>query len=254
MEIATTAAAVDILEMAVGGLGLLFFALCTGTDCWRQDAKDPYSSVGLSSRCRGLWSECVFDNMANLWTCDIPISYLSEHSAALVITRALVIVTGILCLGAVPCLIAGMKCTKLISDQVHQKYKFSLAAGILFLLGGLSGAIAVLWYAVDTVQKYRLEVSLGIPGVTYELGYSYWMAAAGTICVCVTGILLIVAKCPSTHTPRLERKHPRACLPSVSQRKGTHPIGFGLWKVGDMAFQEEQNVSYAAWFLSGRDS
>ncbi|KAM9116188.1 claudin-16-like [Pangshura tecta] len=222
MEIRSTTASVDILGMAVGGLGLLLFVLCTGTDCWRQDAKDPHSSVGLSSRCRGLWSECVFDNMANLWTCDIPISYLSEHSAALVITRALVIVTGILCIPAVPCLITGMKCTKLISDQVHQKYKFSFAAGTLFLLGGLSGAIAVLWYAVDTVQKYSLEVSLGIPGVTYELGYSYWMAAAGTICLCVTGILLIVANFPSTRTPRRGRKHPRASLPSVSQRKGTY--------------------------------
>lgn len=25
---------------------------------------------------------------------------------------------------------------------------------------GLSGAIAVLWYGIDTVQKYKLEVSL----------------------------------------------------------------------------------------------
>ncbi|CAM5105472.1 unnamed protein product [Natator depressus] len=133
----------------------------------QQDAKDPHSSVGLSARCRGLWSECVFDNMANLWTCDIPISYLSEQS-------------------------------------------------------GLSGAIAVLCYAVDTVQKYRLEVSLGIPGVTYELGYSYWMAAAGTICTCVTGILLIVASCASTRTPRRWRRHPRVCLPPASQRKGTY--------------------------------
>lgn len=27
-------------------------------------------------------------------------------------------------------------------------------------VAGLSGAAAVLWYAVDTVQKYRLEVSV----------------------------------------------------------------------------------------------
>ncbi|KAH1175690.1 hypothetical protein KIL84_022215, partial [Mauremys mutica] len=144
-----------------------FHCQASAYDQDQQDAKDPHSSVGLSSRCWGLWSECVFDNMANLWTCDIPISYLNEHS-------------------------------------------------------GLSGAIAVLWYAVDTVQKYRLEVSLGIPGVTYELGYSYWMAAAGTICICVTGILLIVANFPRIRTPRRGRNQPRACLPSVSQRKGTY--------------------------------
>ncbi|XP_019367571.1 PREDICTED: claudin-16-like [Gavialis gangeticus] len=220
MGVPTAAAVLDVLGMALGGLGLLFFVLCAGTDCWREDAKDPHSSVGLSSRCRGLWSECVFDNVARLWTCDIPTSYLSQRPAVLVTTRALVIVTSLLCIGAMPSLIVGMRCTHLMRGNVRQKYKFTLAAGTLFLLGGLAGTAAVLWYAVDTVQKYRLEVSFGIPGVTYELGYSYWMAVAGTLCTCAAGILLLVANCPRTQTPR--RKPPHVPLPPDFQRRGTY--------------------------------
>ncbi|KYO30027.1 claudin-16-like [Alligator mississippiensis] len=185
-----------------------------------EDAKDPHSSVGLSSRCRGLWSECVFDIVASLRTCDIPTSYLSKHPAVLVTTRALVIVTGVLCVGAMPSLVIGMRCTHLMRSNAHHKYKFTLAAGTLFLLGGLSGAAAVLWYAVDTVQKYRLEVSFGIPGVTYELGYSYWMAVAGAFCTCAAGVLLLVANCPRTQTPR--RKPPRVPLPPDFQTRGTY--------------------------------
>ncbi|XP_053137530.1 uncharacterized protein LOC128338726 isoform X6 [Hemicordylus capensis] len=131
----------------------------------KQDAKDPLSSVDLSNRCRGLWSECVFDNVANLWTCDIPISYLSEHP-------------------------------------------------------GLSGAIAVLWYGIDTVQKYKLEVSLGIPGVTYELGYSYWMAVAGMACASSTGVLLIAANSLNAQMPRKALKPFRS--PPDSKRQGTY--------------------------------
>ncbi|XP_066493541.1 claudin-16-like [Tiliqua scincoides] len=202
----TTAAAVvaDISAMALGSLSLVLLLLSAGSDCWRQDAKDPLSSVGLSNRCRGLWSECVFDNVADLWTCDIPISYLSEHPAVLVVTRVLVILSGFLTLTALAPFIAGMKCTNLVHDRIPQKYKFSLAAGSLFFLGGLSGAIAVLWYGIDTVQKYKLEVSFGIPGVTYELGYSYWMAAAGTACASSAGLLLIATNGFNTQTPRKE--------------------------------------------------
>ncbi|XP_063001514.1 claudin-16-like [Elgaria multicarinata webbii] len=214
------AVAADVATIVLGSLGLSFLILCAGSDCWRQDAKDPLSSVGLSIRCRGLWSECIFDNVANLWTCDIPISYLSEHPAVLVVTRVLVILSGFLTFCAVPPFIAGMKCTKLIRNRIPQKYKFSITAGTLFLLGGLSGAIAVLWYGIDTVQKYKLEVTLGIPGVTYELGYSYWMAAVGAACAVSSGALLLVANCLKAEMPRKE--HNRACNPPVPKGQGTY--------------------------------
>ncbi|KAJ6658762.1 hypothetical protein lerEdw1_019683 [Lerista edwardsae] len=216
MKTPAAAAMVDISAMVLGSLAALLFPLSAGSDCWRQDAKDPLSSVGLSNRCRGLWSECVFDNVADLWTCDIPISYLSEHPAVLVATRVLVISSSFLALAALAPFIAGMKCTNLIHDRVPQKYKFSLAAGSLFFLGGLSGAIAVLWYGIDTVQKYKLEVSFGIPGVTYELGYSYWMAAAGTACASSAGLLLIATSSSSTQVRRKEL----GSLPNLPRSKG----------------------------------
>ncbi|XP_053137528.1 claudin-16-like isoform X4 [Hemicordylus capensis] len=161
----------------------------------KQDAKDPLSSVDLSNRCRGLWT-------------------------VLVTTRILLILSSFLTLAAVAPFIAGMKCIKLFRDGVPQKYKFSLVAGILFLLGGLSGAIAVLWYGIDTVQKYKLEVSLGIPGVTYELGYSYWMAVAGMACASSTGVLLIAANSLNAQMPRKALKPFRS--PPDSKRQGTY--------------------------------
>nr|XP_056721362.1 claudin-16-like [Euleptes europaea] len=218
MKITAPALAADMLAMVLGVSGLLLLFLCAGSDCWRQDAKDPLSSVGLSVRCRGLWSECIFDNVANLWTCDIPISYLSEHPAVLVVTRVLVILSSFLTLAAMPPFIAGMKCTNLIRDKAPRKYKFSLAAGTLFLLGGLAGAIAVLWYGIDTVQKYKLEVTFGIPGVTYELGYAYWMAAGGAACACSAGILLIVASCLDAQSLGKDQS-PRPC---PTDSKGTY--------------------------------
>ncbi|XP_018408122.1 PREDICTED: claudin-16-like [Nanorana parkeri] len=186
---------VEVMSLVLGIVSFLFFIACSTTDCWRQDAKDPYSSVGLSSRCRGLWSECVYDHMANIWTCDIPISYLSEHPVPLVATRALVIVNAILTFAATPPLVLGMKCIKFISGEGDLKRKLSRAAGLMLLLGGVCGGVALFWYAVDTVLKYRMEVVLTVPGITYELGYSYWFATGSTGCACVAAFLLLSMNC-----------------------------------------------------------
>ncbi|KAJ1142645.1 hypothetical protein NDU88_008958 [Pleurodeles waltl] len=148
--------AAEIFVLLLGGTAVLSLVVSSVTDCWRQDAKDPHSSVGLSSRCRGLWSECVFDNMANLWTCDIPVSYLNDHPASFIIARAMMVVQGVFCIVALPILIIGMKCTTFVNKKCH-KSRFSISSGILFLLGGLSGGVASFWYAVDTVLKYRLQ-------------------------------------------------------------------------------------------------
>ncbi|RXM95402.1 hypothetical protein EOD39_16923 [Acipenser ruthenus] len=94
--------------------------------------------------------------MANIWTCDIPPSYLGE-------------------------------------------------------LPGTSGAVGVLWYAVGTFIKYRREATYAIPGVTYELGYSYWFAVAGVVCVCAVGIMLLSVTC-STRKRMNKGKIHRATL------------------------------------------
>ncbi|XP_056398919.1 claudin-16-like isoform X2 [Hyla sarda] len=186
---------VEVLCLVLVILSFLSFIVCSATDCWREDAKDPYSSVGLSSRCRGLWSECVYDNMANVWTCDIPISFLSEHAVVLVVTRALVIVNGILSIAVTPVLILGMKCTNIVHWGGDHKTRLCKAAGIMLLLGGVSGGIAVFWYAIDTALKYRTEVILAVPGITYELGYSYWFAASSALFTTIPALLIVCLHC-----------------------------------------------------------
>ncbi|CAH2319849.1 claudin-16-like [Pelobates cultripes] len=133
--------------------------------------------------------------MANIWTCDIPVSYLSHHPVSLVVTRALMVIKGILSIIASPLLILGMKCTTIIKNDDHHKVQFSKAAMILLLMGGISGAIAVFWFALDTALKYRTELSLAVPGITYELGYSYWFAVASATCICGSAFLLVGLYC-----------------------------------------------------------
>ncbi|XP_043916391.1 claudin-16-like [Protopterus annectens] len=111
--------------------------------CYRVpkcDAKDPHSSVGLSARCRGLWSECIFDNMANLWTCDIPMKrkkdLLGDDLGINWVIEALVILSTLLCILAFLALVAGLDCTKVISDRGKKKQRLIHSSVVLFLCGG----------------------------------------------------------------------------------------------------------------------
>ncbi|KAJ8400223.1 hypothetical protein AAFF_G00399170 [Aldrovandia affinis] len=102
----------------------------------QHDAKDQFSSVGLSFRCRGLWSECLLDNMAHIWTCDIPLSYLGDLPAGIVATRVSIVVTCGVCVLAILMQIFGMQCTKLVSATRGQKDKLIHGSCALFLCGG----------------------------------------------------------------------------------------------------------------------
>lgn len=115
----------------------------------------------------------------------------------LVVTRALVIVNGILSIAATPVLILGMKCTNIVHWGGDRKIWLSKTAGIMLLLGGISGGVAVFWYAIDTAIKYRTEVVLAVPGITYELGYSYWFAAASAGFTSIPALLIICLNCRS---------------------------------------------------------
>ncbi|XP_042199706.1 claudin-16-like [Callorhinchus milii] len=186
---------VQVFALFLGLSATVLLILADVTDCWRKDAKDAFSSVGLSYRCRGLWSECVYDITADYWTCDIHTSFLGHLPSDLVITRALVIVANGACVAAALILVCGMKCTRIVGDSGAEKSRLTLCAGAMALIGGMSGGIGVSWYAVETVIKYRFEVGFRIPGITYELAVSFWLAGAGVLCLWLCGTLLATTLC-----------------------------------------------------------
>ncbi|KAL4658579.1 claudin-16-like [Arapaima gigas] len=130
--------------------------------------------------------------MANVWTCDVLLSYLGNLPADMVGVRVLIVVTCGVSILAVPPMVCGMKSTKLVSDESGQKQSLICTSGVLYLFAGVSGTGGLLWYGAETFIKYQEEVLLGIPGVTHELGYSYWFAVGGVACMLWSGLALLI--------------------------------------------------------------
>ncbi|XP_067826737.1 claudin-16-like [Heptranchias perlo] len=224
----------QVFSLALGVSAAALLIISNLTDCWRSDAKDPHSSIGLSYRCRGLWGECIYDITAGYWTCDVPTSFLGNLPnwlivfcllvlADLVITRALAIVACIACVVATLVLISGMKCTKFVSDGGTEKDKLIICAGTIFFLGGIAGGIGMTWYAAETVIKYKFEVSFEVPGITYELAYSYWLASTGVLCTCLAGVLLVSTHCAKISRSSQRKKRKPAFLFLTDQYRHTLP-------------------------------
>ncbi|XP_051778221.1 claudin-16-like isoform X2 [Erpetoichthys calabaricus] len=109
-----------------------FLIVATWTDCWMVNADD---SLEFSSRCRGLWWECVTHEFEGITTCEEYDSILAEHSLKLVATRTLMIMADILTGFGFIILLLGLDCIKFLKNEPGIKIRICFVAGITLLLG-----------------------------------------------------------------------------------------------------------------------
>ncbi|XP_038605565.1 claudin-16 [Tachyglossus aculeatus] len=165
-----------------------FLVVATWTDCWMVNADD---SLEVSSKCRGLWWECVTNAFDGIRTCDEYDSILAEHPLKLVGTRALMITADILSgLGFIT-LLLGLDCVKFLPDEPNIKDRLCFVAGITMLIAGVPGIIGSVWYAIDVyVERTSLVFHNVFLGIQYKFGWSCWLGMAGSLGCLLAGALL----------------------------------------------------------------
>ncbi|XP_020820316.1 claudin-16 [Phascolarctos cinereus] len=165
-----------------------FLIVATGTDCWMVDADD---SVEVSSRCRGLWWECVTNSFDGIRTCDDYDSILAEHPLKLVATRALMITANILAALGFLSLLLGLHCVKFLPNEPLVKARMCFVAGIFLAMAGVPGIIGSLWYAIDVyVERTSLILHDIFVGLQYKFGWSCWLGMAGALGCLLAGAVL----------------------------------------------------------------
>ncbi|XP_006765935.1 PREDICTED: claudin-16 [Myotis davidii] len=165
-----------------------FLVVATWTDCWMVNADD---SLEVSTKCRGLWWECVTNAFDGIRTCDEYDSILAEHPLKLVLTRALMITADILAGFGFITLLLGLHCVKFLPDEPYIKVRICFVAGTTLLIAGAPGIIGSVWYAVDVyVERSTLVLHNIFLGIQYKFGWSCWLGMAGSLgCFLAGGIL-----------------------------------------------------------------
>ncbi|XP_076973649.1 LOW QUALITY PROTEIN: claudin-16 [Tamandua tetradactyla] len=165
-----------------------FLIVATWTDCWMVNADD---SLEVSTKCRGLWWECVTNAFDGIRTCDEYDSILAEHPLKLVLTRALMITADILAGFGFITLVLGLDCVKFLPDEHYIKVRICFVAGTTLLIAGAPGIIGSVWYAVDVyVERSSLVLHNIFLGIQYKFGWSCWLGMAGSLGCFLAGAVL----------------------------------------------------------------
>ncbi|XP_051778220.1 claudin-16-like isoform X1 [Erpetoichthys calabaricus] len=165
-----------------------FLIVATWTDCWMVNADD---SLEFSSRCRGLWWECVTHEFEGITTCEEYDSILAEHSLKLVATRTLMIMADILTGFGFIILLLGLDCIKFLKNEPGIKIRICFVAGITLLLGAIPGMVASVWYAVGVyVERSTLVFHNVFLGIQFQFGWSCWLGMAGAMGSGLAGMVL----------------------------------------------------------------
>ncbi|XP_075056688.1 claudin-16 isoform X1 [Mixophyes fleayi] len=146
----------------------------------------------VSTKCRGLWWECITNVFDGITTCDEYDSLYAEHPLKLVATRGFMITADILAAFGFIFLLLGLDCVTLLTDESHIKLKICYVAGITLIVGGVPGIIGSLWYAIDVyVERSSLVMNNVFLGIQYKFGWSCWLGMVGSLGCFLSGALLI---------------------------------------------------------------
>ncbi|NXA51120.1 CLD16 protein, partial [Nothocercus julius] len=165
-----------------------FLIASTWTDCWMVNADD---SLEVSTKCRGLWWECVTNVFDGIQTCDEYDSIYAEHPVKLVLTRAMMITADILAGFGFLFLLLGLDCVKFLPDEPHIKLRICMVSGVTLLIAGVPGITGSLWYAIDVyVERSSLVFHNVFLGIQYKFGWSCWLGMAGSLGCFLSGAVL----------------------------------------------------------------
>uniref|UniRef100_A0A8C6Z6N4 Claudin-16 n=1 Tax=Nothoprocta perdicaria TaxID=30464 RepID=A0A8C6Z6N4_NOTPE len=165
-----------------------FLIASTWTDCWMVNADD---SLEVSTKCRGLWWECVTNVFDGIQTCDEYDSIYAEHPVKLVLTRAMMITADILAGFGFLFLLLGLDCVKFLPDEPLIKLRICVVSGVTLLIAGVPGITGSLWYAIDVyVERSSLVFHNVFLGIQYKFGWSCWLGMAGSLGCFLSGAVL----------------------------------------------------------------
>ncbi|XP_029472760.1 claudin-16 isoform X2 [Rhinatrema bivittatum] len=167
-----------------------FLIVATWTDCWMENADD---SLEVSTKCRGLWWECVTNAFDGIRTCDEYDSIYADHPCDKEGNSGSPnIECGVKNVKSSQVIeLKGLDCVKFLKDEPTIKLRICIVAGITLLIGGIPGIIGSVWYAIDVyVERSSLVFHNVFLGIQYKFGWSCWLGMVGSLGCFLGGALL----------------------------------------------------------------
>lgn len=197
----------QMLGVALGIIGWIGAIVACALPQWKVTAFIGQNIVTAQTTWEGIWMSCVVQSTGQM-QCKVYDSMLAlaqdlQAARALLIISILVGIIGILLA------IAGGKCTNCVQDE-SSKAKIGVAAGVIFIIGGIMCLIPVSWTA-NTVIKDFYNPMLG-GSQKRELGAALFIGW-GASALLILGGAILCANCPPKDNYSAKYSAPRSTAP-----------------------------------------
>ncbi|CAL8367070.1 unnamed protein product [Boreogadus saida] len=208
--------------MANSGMQLLGFSLAfvgfigsiaaTIMVQWKASSYAGDNIITAQAMHQGLWKTCVSQSTGQI-QCKVFDSLL-QIPGMVQGARGLMVTSIVLCFVSVLVAVVGMRCTTCLEDQPEQKDKVALTGGILFILSGLCGLAATIWYGHRIAKEFYDPFTP--TNSKFEFGAALFVGWASSSLLVIGGSFLC-CKCGGSDSGR-GKGYPSAAHPSQPGR------------------------------------
>ncbi|CAL8281120.1 unnamed protein product [Lota lota] len=187
--------------MANSGMQLLGFVLAfvgfigsiaaTVMVQWKASAYVGDNIITAQAMYEGLWKTCVSQSTGQI-QCKVFDSLL-QMPGMVQGARGLMVASVVLCFISIMMAVVGMQCTTCLEEEPEQKDKVALIGGIMFILSGLCGLVATIWYGQRIANDFYNPFTP--TNAKYEFGAALFVGWASSSLIIIGGSFLC-CKCP----------------------------------------------------------
>lgn len=192
----------QLLGFVLAFLGLIGTIAATAMVEWKASSYAGDNIITAQAMYEGLWKSCVSQSTGQI-QCKVFDSLL-QMPGMVQAARGLMVMSVVLCLVSVMVAVVGMRCTTCLAEETQQKDKVALAGGVMFILSGLCGLVATIWYGQRIVQDFYNPFTP--TNAKYEFGAALFVGWAAASLIIIGGSFLC-CNCPGkdsskgTHYP-----------------------------------------------------
>lgn len=178
-------AGLQILGIILAVIGFFGDIITCALPLWKVSAFIGNNIVTAQVFWEGLWMNCVMQSTGQM-QCKVYDSMLALPQD-LQAARALVVISILVTLMGLLLAIAGGKCTNCIEEETA-KSKVAIAAGVVFIVGGILCLIPVSWSANEVIRNFYNPIMSD--GQRRELGASLFIGWGSSGLLIIGGALL----------------------------------------------------------------
>ncbi|KAK0154593.1 Claudin-1 [Merluccius polli] len=176
----------QLLGFVLAFLGFVGSIAATIMVEWKASSYAGDNIITAQAMYEGLWKTCVSQSTGQV-QCK-KFDSLLQLPGLVQGARGLMIASVVLCCISIMVAVVGLRCTTCLEGETQQKDKLALIGGVMFILSGLCGFVATIWYGQRIAADFYNPFTP--TNAKYEFGAALFVGWASSSLIIIGGAFL----------------------------------------------------------------